>query len=613
MDIISLIKEEIKENNPSIDEEKIKYIDSVLKKYKQFQLVSLKDITVGELFALSLLINDQSISLNEVKKASSQVQEAFIELYKSDIKSFLTSVNSLSDRDSVNSIDLFGSDPVKINFSKIKIKLPKYNDFRKFITKYDEKVSGFLDDWLTLLDAKSCQDVAVEAIEERIANDKTMARKREYLVNYVKGMIREITKFDDVINKITSFLSDLKKGVNRKKTGIGICKDLLKTFENKETLDSVDSKWRVLSSKLHIALLAIALKNQKTKYQGLSEEEEYYEKEFAIQKILFDYGMNPSLITALNSFMFDSEKLKGFLDTLKENGFPITSIDDKDFFMTLLNSNSDTLTRVLGYYKTGACSLPFLEQHYSQIMNDKDECIFRNFNIFRNESAPFSSGRYDCNFLLMNSDELERRINLAKSYGLELIKDENVFNLIKNVELFDLVDFAIEHQLPISEVLKVTDDFEGFKKRVIISENFGFDVLTDEGEITYGIKNGGSFFLNCSDIDELILDTTPLREVNAMKECLDSVPRLALDVVSQQIRALDSAFLDSNNLRYNFNGVLISRNKILRNSKVLKDMLPKADEDEILYQSIIYKTILSDDEIDTINKCIFKSKEKKLV
>ena len=59
MDIISLIKEEIEANNPSLDEEKIKYIDSILKKYKQFQLLSLSDISVSELFALSLLINDQ--------------------------------------------------------------------------------------------------------------------------------------------------------------------------------------------------------------------------------------------------------------------------------------------------------------------------------------------------------------------------------------------------------------------------------------------------------------------------------------------------------------------------------------------------------------------------
>ena len=613
MDIISLIKEEIEANNPSLDEEKIKYIDSILKKYKQFQLLSLSDISVSELFALSLLINDQKISLKEVKDASSKVQIAFTELYKNDLKSFFDFLCSVSDRDESNNIDLFGNESLKINFSKIKIKLPKYHDFKELITKYDERVADFFDDWITLLDAKSCQEAARDAIDYRIANDQSLTRKRDRITNSAKAMIREITNFDDVINKITSCLSDLKKNVNRKKTNISICDDLIKLFESKKILDSVDSKWRTLSNKLHIALLAIALKGQNVKYYDLKEEEEHYEKEFAIQKILFDYGMNPSLITALNDFIIDSEKLKEFLDTLKENGFPITSVNDKDFFMALLNSDNDSLTRILGYYKTGAFSLSFLKEHYSQIISDKDECIFRNFNIFRNESAPFSSEQYDCNFLLMDSEELERRINLAKSYGLELIKDENVFNLIKNIELFDLVDFALEHQLPVSEVLKVTDDFEGFRKRVIISENFGLDVLTDEEEIVYGIKNGGSFFLNCTDIDELILDTTPLREVKSMKECLDSVPRIELDSVSELIRTLDESFLDSNDLRYNFNGVLISRNKVLRNSNALKEMFSNAREDEILYQSIIYKTILSDDEIDTINQCLFKNKEKKLV
>lgn len=614
MDIISLIKDEITENNPSLEEEKIKYIDSILKKYKQLQLLSLDDISVSELFSLALLINDQNISLKEVKDASSKVQSAFMELYKNDLKSFFSFLCSMSDRDEPNNIDLFdGGESLKINFSKIKTKLPKYHDFKEFIAEYDKRIKGFFDDWIDLIDGKSCQEAARDAIEYRIANDQSLTRKRERIVNSAKGLIREISNFDEVINRVTSYLSDLKKDVSHKKANISICNDLIKLFESKKRLDSVDSKWRLLSSKLHIALLAIALKGQDIKYYDLKKEEDHYEKEFAIQKILFDYGMNPSLITALNDFLIDSEKLKGFLGTLKENGFPISSIDDKDFFMALLNSENDSLTRILGYYKTGAFSLPFLKEHYDQIISDKDECIFRNFNIFRNESAPFSSNRYDCNFLLMDSEELERRISLAKSYGLELIKDENVFNLIKNIELFDLVDFALEHQLPVSEVLKVTDDFEGFKKRVIISESFGFDVLTDTKEIAYGIKNGGSFFLNCSDIDELILDTTPLREIKAMKEGLDSRTRIELDNISEQVRTLDGSFLDSNNLIYNFNGVLISRNKVLRNSKALKEMYPKANEDEILYQSIIYKTILSDDEIDTINKCIFKNKEKKLV
>lgn len=613
MDIISLIKDEIKENNPSLEEEKIKYIDSILKKYKQLQLLSLGDISVSELFALALLINDQNISLSEVKDAASKVQSAFTELYKNDLKSFFSFLCSISDREEPNNIDLFGGEPLKINFSKIKTKLPKYHDFKDFITKYDKRVNVFFDDWIDLIDGKSCQEAARDAIEYRIANDQSLARKRDRVVNNAKCMIREISNFDEVINRVTSYLSDLKKNVSHKKANISICNDLIKLFESKKILDSVDSKWRVLSSKLHIALLAIALKGQDIKYYDLKEEEDHYEKEFAIQKILFDYGMNPGLIKTLNDFIIDSEKLKEFLDTLKENGFPINSIDDKDFFIALLNIDNDSLTRILGYYKTGAFTLPFLKEHYDQIINDKDECIFRNFNIFRNESAPFSSDRYDCSLLLMDNEELERRISLAKSYGLELIKDENVFNLIKNVELFDLVDFAMEHQLPVSEVLRVTEDFDGFKKRVIISENFGFDVLTDEREIAYGIKNGNSFFLSYSDIDELILDTTPLREITIMKEGLDSRPRIELDSVSEQIRTLDENFLDSNNLIYNFNGVLISRNKVLRNSKTLKEMFPKTNEDEILYQSIIYKTILSDDEIDTISKSIFKNKEKKLV
>ena len=613
MDIISLIKDEIKENNPSLEEEKIKYIDSILKKYKQLQLLSLDDISVSELFALALLINDQNISLKEVKDAASKVQSAFTELYKNDLKSFFSFLCSISNHEEPNNIDLFDGESIKINFSKIRAKLPKYHDFKEFITKYDKRVNGFFDDWIDLIDGKSCQEAARDAIEYRIVNDQSLARRRDRIVNNAKGMIREISNFDEVINRVSSYLSNLKKDVSHKKANISICNDLIKLFESKKRLDSIDSKWRVLSSKLHIALLAIALKGQDIKYYDLKEEEDHYEKDFAIRKILFDYGMNPGLIKTLNGFIVDSEKLKGFLDTLKENGFPINSIDDKDFFMALLNSDNDSLTRILGYYKTGAFTLPFLKEHYDQIINDKDDCTFRNFNIFRNESAPFSSDRYDCSLLLMDSEELERRISLAKSYGLELIKNENVFNLIKNVELFDLVDFAMEHQLPVSEVLKVTEDFDGFKKRVIISENFGFDVLTDEREIAYGIKNGNSFFLSCSDIDELILDTTPLREIKSMKEGLDSRPRIELDHISEQVRTLDENFLDSNNLIYNFNGVLISRNKVLRNSKVLKEMFPKAKEDEVLYQSIIYKTILSDDEIDTISKCIFKNKEKKLV
>jgi hypothetical protein len=74
---------------------------------------------------------------------------------------------------------------------------------------------------------------------------------------------------------------------------------------------------------------------------------------------------------------------------------------------------------------------------------------------------------------------------------------------------------------------------------------------------------------------------------------------------SSVIKQMDALFLDSSNpYIYNYNGVLISRNKVLKNYSFLKKQYPGYDKQHLLESSIIHNSIMDVDDAFRINKII---------
>lgn len=621
------------------------YFNTIYNKYNPSNYNVLVNLGFGEIFGLSLLVNDPNATVEEVEGAIEVFDNYFEFCVGNHLRHFLNSVSSFYDKlrssktntpidfieefnkskekptiDALVSIyeNMYNQDDETAvgSVDKLVDTSEQFEPFVDMINRYTSKNKQIVIDWLGLLTLKGVQDL-INELSVELSNRQQMMVRNEF-----HDKIIRITNHHEIFSRFNKYKSDTQKYINRQNKNINYCEDLYKRIKNGEKFTHIDPKWKDLSSEIQCLLVEKVLQEQTKRHEQLNDEENSLKKQTHIQEMLLKAGIHPSLINNIDSINLNEEQVQETLITFHQNGFPIDKIHNKDCLYLLLSSDKYSIDNIISYYKTKAININFLEQHINILKSKNEdnpdglkEVVLENFKTLKDENATFSSKLYDSSILLIDSDILKEKIKLAREYGITLSSNKDVFTLIKNENSFDLLDFALEHQLPLDEVLKAgrdTEEIEPFMKRIVIAENFGFDVLTDEEEIPYNIMNASSFFIPQDKLDEVIENATPYVIDKKATEVLNNNRHLIVGLPNSIINDLDSKYLDEEGEVYNFDGTYISRNKVLRNYQALNKSLPNLKEEDAIYQAMIHNTILTNDQLDKIKKSINKVKEKKL-
>ena len=134
----------------------------------------------------------------------------------------------------------------------------------------------------------------------------------------------------------------------------------------------------------------------------------------------------------------------------------------------------------------------------------------------------------------------------------------------------------------------------------MISNLIGFNYINSNNKLIGQVVSGNKFYVSPERYDNYIVDEGECYLNPSCVEKLESNKRLAIsDEVknSDAINKLDELYQKSK-LVYEINGVIISKNRVLRNLEVLKD-IDDIDITDVLYQAIIYKMIpnISDEKL----------------
>ncbi|MCI8779029.1 MAG: hypothetical protein HFI87_07780 [Bacilli bacterium] len=306
----------------------------------------------------------------------------------------------------------------------------------------------------------------------------------------------------------------------------------------------------------------------------------------------------------------DMTELKKVLTYLISLNNSLIDIYSNNGLYILVNTNYEMVTKINDLLTKNIINLSFLNQN-PQVFFDKD--IINNIeglnSVLSNNIALLNrnyeiANNYIGELLLMDNQTLENNINTLKRYNPKFNK-----NILSNNKLLDCLDLFIE--LGFSNYIKeakldINENSFIVFKRCYISKliNFQSKNLKDK------IETGLNFYINDSELDDYIINNVSGYIPKDISHILDNSPRNVIS--NNELKQFEKYAKD--NLTYDFNGILISKNKILRNLSCLENSNLNYDDNDLLFSAIIYGSILDYEQIEMIKNFIYNKKyTKKLI
>ena len=552
------------------------------------------DILNGEITAKEKLLESKEVLIN---------LEKIFQKFKKDL-------NSLSKKDIMFISDLFS----RIEYAKLKSLYDFINDIKE------------MNDGILLLNEEDLQlvDVVLNRLNSKINDLKN---------NNFDTLNSEINKLKEWIIKLSN------------------CGEELITNEDMTSILEILKRLNVQEEIISKIFLGIAYHNEKIFNNYITNKKEIDLEEIESETLIKTNLNKQELLNIFSKYNIEIEEeylsdlctygnlelIKEKLDILKDNyqfhifknSYVLSRIllyTSKEDLIKLMEFNKKyNLTEVLIKYptiyyrkikssigKNGSLdnffkNMQFLEDNNFDIRKVKDKCpifftfsnktVLKNYEILKIYGIDFTS---DESYTFLNAPHLDSSIDLFIESGLFNYACENKSRLMQGGDLIcarvkyakKLKDLNLEHgcDYPYRMYTSVDGKKMTLKKEFIDKKETIYGSSVDE---TYRLYDKVTINEENTDIyDKIVKGSSP-----------NSVTNISL--TNKTILLLDELFKESK-LVYNFNGVKISRIKVLRLLETFI-MTPNIIIDaELLRYIITYNSIIDHNELEIINECIKK-------
>lgn len=441
-----------------------------------------------------------------------------------------------------------------------------------------------------------------------IALNKINERKEEILRKEKEREKRKHSK-EKKMQTIKNKLMQIKT-----KGTIKVSKDLLKILPDENT------KFKLLRHALiHNRDNYIELENELLREKSLSDLEKAFKKysfKFSSlteqeQDLLTKYG-NLEQITKMLELLSDKQ-----LSFLKNSNFPIAEI--------LILSSPSIISTITRLYIQGNLTEDFIKRNKEIFVDEikdelKDKVSIKDtkFTDFANNINSLKRRKINIKeisskspiLLLKNNNELEEQLVITDQYKIPYGKLTS-FDFLENKDAVNFIDKYIElglSNLIISNSNIINEHPERTIKRIIVCKMLGIPFLDNqENKLSHNITDDtfkiGTMPIEDKDLDDFIENSTALYENAEALKILQQEKQNPHNIDEDPLLR----FMQDDNT-YNINGVLISRNKALRNYQILTDSNIDIPENEILFSSVVHGSILNTEELDTISLSLQSNK-----
>lgn len=302
------------------------------------------------------------------------------------------------------------------------------------------------------------------------------------------------------------------------------------------------------------------------------------------------------------------------LHELKVAGINLDYCASNGLEYVLISSTPEIVSDIMRHVANGVITKGFVESNlgiflnveaYSYYLNQEIlipkplyETVSNNIAVYKAKKTDFNSEAYNEENLLMNPLIVNQTAELMTKYNVQNIE------ILSNPAIFDLIDLLIEKGFDVNDI-----DFSNIEKndvkligkRIVVACLVDLSVIKGN-KLTNEIVTGHRFIVGDDKLDDYIIDETESSISPDLQSILNTDNRLNIDGDSNQtetIKKLDQTIINLEG-NYEFDSLIISRNKVLRNlSSIMKH---NPDYSGSLLPAIIYNSFLSQDDIEIINK-----------
>lgn len=302
--------------------------------------------------------------------------------------------------------------------------------------------------------------------------------------------------------------------------------------------------------------------------------------------LLSNFGLNVSN-DALEEIMNNSlDDLERILSLLKNMGL----ISFEHIIDILKITSIDVVSRLNSLWQGSIISCELLRTNINLFDGDSYEYSTLNKNISLLEEKGISPRIFvNSNVLLFSNDLFCKNINILDKYLLiPSLNKTSSFDFLKSDGLDVSIDTLIElgYENYLIEDLDILNYSNRFGRLRLLKE---LNIVVSSKDELISVLSSDKFYVEDKDIDSYVYNSSlynlPNLEngVNRDQECVD------LEKFSISPRT------------YNFDGVLISKNRVL---KKLKNIDSDCSELNKALYSILHGSVLSDSEVNTIKNCL---------
>lgn len=603
--------------------ETLEAVKKVFNQYNSSDIESILNINVYDFFMAYLLLTCQSNFYDDLERIAKSIKPI---LDLDDANQIKVNINFLVDYLSTEK----NITEKKVDDTLIEV-IPKSFSFTKEILEitdlkdpYDDNFYGGMEAILATL--RLCQfisdaEVLLNRVEEQKNSSKKVKRKTKYFLFKNLCNESELNKILENINEFVVFLNNKgKHAIKRINRRNKMLEEIEVALINNTLTDikpewhTIDDKGLLIKSLYHYVLSDV--QNEYDNIQSLIQSADKETKEAKLEILLSEYGLhlkdfNDTITNKL--MMLDLGLMKEKLDLLKEYSLPISEFKGVDLSIIISQSIPETISGIERLIKGDIIKLSFIKKHPEIFIGDDQseigglyKVVNTNIESLKSLKIDFNKQDFNDDILLGDTEQIASNVSLLNEYNLNKMKQENKIGLINGNISFDTVDVILEENGDISTIGKMKftkDEFNMFKKRVHIANELG--MISNRPDIigSSTIVNGNKFIVADSDLDDNITDAGKRYQNNEMKLLLDKSKRNKITDISksnERILSLNNQFLDKTSTIYDFDGVKISKCKVLRNMEVLLDN--GINSEEGLFNAIIYNTFLRRDQIIKIKQ-----------
>jgi len=362
--------------------------------------------------------------------------------------------------------------------------------------------------------------------------------------------------------------------------------------------------------------------NLKFYTKTLEANQQYKNSAFSKLELLFiKYGFKFEKLSISNQDLLiengNAEKIESILEFLSKNNFGFIKENHKIFIDLLLYSSIEVLTNISTLVSSNTITNKFVQENPTILVLESEqknisdhslsyEEFLRKTLFFRENNINLSSVLVlNPNLFHSNLEELQTQLELIKKYGLGI--SNKGLETLNSPELLDLVDNYIELGLGSyiqNNAQLISDSKRGIIDRIIVSYKLGINIFNENHRIVTKVTNPNKFYLPENQLKALIINYSTNYINPEYQRVLNNGKRNVISFdYSELLNLLKPYEIDE--LCYKFGNTLISKNRILRNLEViLKDEeLCQKDFTEVLFQSILYKSLITSD--DRAIECIY--------